>query len=80
MCRCFLHVSSYNHIVTYDGLIATFFMCRNVKKNYHPRLVGLTIANSQGVGLPIPNRSIHKYFSLPTRDSGYKSRLLPVLR
>ena len=41
----------------------------------HPRHGCLTVANSSGVGLSVPNRSIHKSHALPPGDSGYtKSR------
>ena len=40
---------------------------------FHPRLASPTVANSQGVGLSVPYKSIEKYLALPTRDSGYKS-------
>ena len=37
----------------------------------HPRHACLTIASSLGVGLTVPNRSIHKSHALPPGDSGY---------
>ena len=31
----------------------------------------LTVASSLGVGLSVPDRSIHKFHALPPGDSGY---------
>ena len=38
---------------------------------YHPRHACLTIASSLGMGLSVPNRSIHKCQALPPGDYGY---------
>ena len=35
----------------------------------------LTVASSSGVGLSVPNRSIHKSHALPPGDSGYTKRI-----